>query len=140
MPHLIIEHSANLGSDADSQRLVDLVHRAALESPIVPLAGLRTRAAVRDRYRVADGHADNAFVAVMARLGPGRTAPEKTAFLELLLAAAEAAVTEIAPQLTVSYSVEYQEIDAEFRINRNHIRTRLQQEQQPNDQESTDGR
>ena len=140
MPHLIIEHSDNIGSAADSQRLVDSVHGAALESPIVPLAGLRTRASVRHRYQIADGHQDNAFVAILARLGPGRTAEEKTGFLELLLAAAERAVAEIAPGLTVSYSVEYQEIDAEFRINRNHIRTRLQQEQPKNDTESTDGR
>lgn len=138
MPHLIIEHSDNLGSAAASQRLVDLVHRAALESPIVPLAGLRTRAAVRQHFQVADGHPDNAFVAVVARLGPGRTAAEKTGFLELVLDATEGAISEIAPGLIVSYSVEYQEIDAEFRINRNHIRTRLQQES--TDEENTDGR
>ena len=140
MPHLIIEHSDNIGSPADSQRLVDAVHQAALGSPIVPLAGLRTRAAVRQRFQVADGPPANAFVAILARLGPGRTASEKSAFLELLLSAVEGAVTEMAPGLTVSYSVEYQEIDAEFRINRNHIRTRLQAEQSQDNEENTDGR
>lgn len=136
MPHIIIEHSDNLGTAADSQLLVDQVHEAVLGSPIIPLAGLRTRAATRPAYSVADGHKDNAFVAVMARLGPGRTAEEKTALVELLLTATETAVDSIAPHLVVSYSVELQEIDPEFRINRNHIRTRIQQQQ---DEENING-
>lgn len=125
MPHVIIEHSDNLGRQSETQLLIDRVHQAALGSPIVPAAGLRTRAEVRSTYRVADGHPDNAFVAIVARLGPGRTPEEKTAFITLLLDAAETAVAELAPQLVVAYSVEFQEIDAEFRINRNHIRDRM---------------
>ncbi|MEM7325606.1 MAG: hypothetical protein AAF531_21145 [Actinomycetota bacterium] len=128
MPHLIIEHSNNIGDATASQFLVDRVHRAAQESPIVPAAGLRTRATARSAYRVADGREDNAFVAVVARLGPGRTAAEKSTFISLVLDVVEAAVVELAPDLVVSYSVEYQEIDAEFRRNRNHIRTRMEQE------------
>lgn len=147
MPHIIIEYSDNIGAEADVEQLVGLVHAAALASPIVPLAGLRTRAVPRRHYRVADGDRRNAFVAVVARLGPGRDAEVKHRFLERLLVAVEDAVSAVAPELDVSYSVEYQEIDAEFRINRNHIRARIEQENQDEDptgaqpagEESTDG-
>lgn len=127
MPHIIIEHSDNLGPPDIVQTVVDRVHQAALTSPVVGVAGLRTRAAARPQFRVADGHPENGFVAVVARLGPGRSDEEKTALLELLLDAVEAAVVDVAPDLVVSYSVEFQQIDAEFRINRNHIRARLEE-------------
>jgi len=140
MPHLIIEHSDNLGTAVDPQELVDRLHRAALTSPIVPAVGLRTRAAPREAFRVADGDPDNAFVAVTARLGPGRTDEEKAAFLTLLLDEVEAVVGELAPQLTVSYSVEYQEIDAALRINRNHIRAKLDRARQQPGLEENDER
>ena len=126
MPHLIIEYSANLGGVVGEQ-LVDEVHRAALSAETVSLAGLRTRAVAREMFRVADGDPENAFVALTARLGPGRTSAQKNDLIELILVAAEQAVSTVAPEFVVSYSVEFQEIDAEFRINRNHIRARLEE-------------
>lgn len=138
MPHIIIEYSDNIdaraveegvvdGAGGGAHWLVDAVHDAAAKSPIVPVEGLRTRASPRSRYRVADGDPSYAFVSVVARLGPGRSSEEKTGFLELLLDTAERTVSAAAPGLAVAYSVEFQEIDADLRINRNHVRTRMQE-------------
>src|SRR5580698_7211837 len=72
MPHLIVEYSANLENRIDILKLVETVHRAALETGVFEIAAVRTRAARRDHYVIADGHCDNAFVAIWVRVAPGR--------------------------------------------------------------------
>ena len=126
MPHITIEHSANVGVHHDIAALVDAVHAAALEHGLVPSDGLRTRAVSRDHYRVADGHPDHAFIAIAVRIGPGRDAAAKSSFLETVLNAAEARIASEGGPLAVAWSAELTEIDERFRINRNHVRTRIQ--------------
>lgn len=72
MPHLIVEYSANLEQALDIAKLVAALHEAALETGVFPIGGIRTRAARRDVYRIADGHAGNGFIHVQARIGAGR--------------------------------------------------------------------
>lgn len=123
MPHITIEHSANIAAHHDIETLVSDVHEAALSDGLPPVAGLRTRAAERSHYQVATGQDSFAFVAVTARIGPGRSAEQKTQFLTALIDAAEAALA--GGPLHIAFSAEVQEIDPEFRINRNHIRPYL---------------
>ncbi|MFT4563446.1 MAG: 5-carboxymethyl-2-hydroxymuconate isomerase [Gammaproteobacteria bacterium] len=73
MPHFIVEYSANLEACVDIQNLIQAVHDAAIETGVFPLKGTRTRAARRQTYAIADGHPDNGFVHVTARIGPGRS-------------------------------------------------------------------
>jgi 5-carboxymethyl-2-hydroxymuconate isomerase len=120
MPHLIIEHSANVGDRVDIGDLVDRLHAAALATGIAPLDALRTRAAARDHFAIADRHPDNAFVAVTARLGAGRSDDDKRRFVAALMDALDDQLGDA--RHTVMLSVEYQEIDPEFRENRNHLR------------------
>lgn len=124
MPHLTIEYSKNLESHVDIDQLVDRVHSAAMTSPIVPVAGLRTRAYGRSHYRIADGDPLNTFVALLARLGPGRSDQEKSDFLQLLMETICDA--SAGTPLSIAYSVEFQEIDARFRLNDNGIRSRME--------------
>ena len=77
MPHLILEHSANVSDVADIAGLVAVLHQAALATGIAPLDALRTRAAQRDIYAVGDQHPKNGFIAVTARLGAGRAEADK---------------------------------------------------------------
>lgn len=127
MPHLIIEHSANVAEHVAPQTLVDVVHGAALEHGLAAVDALRTRAVSRSHVRIADGHPTNAFVAITARIGPGRTAEAKTSFIEHVLDSAEAAVADLVDSdvLAVAWSIELQEIDPATRINRNHVRSRM---------------
>lgn len=120
MPHLIIEYSSNVADHVDIDRLVDALHDAALASGVADLDALRTRGAARDRYAVADRHPDNAFVAVTARLGAGRSHDDRQRLLDTLIAALDDTVG--AAGRTMMLSVEYQEIDSSRRINRNHLR------------------
>jgi 5-carboxymethyl-2-hydroxymuconate isomerase len=72
MPHFIVEYSANLERAVNIKGLVTTIHRAAIETEIFPLKGTRTRAARQDIYEIADGHVDNSFIHVCAKIGQGR--------------------------------------------------------------------
>ena len=120
MPHLTVEYSSNLADVADIDGLVRAVHEAALATGIAPLDALRTRAVAREHYAIADLDPDNMFLAVTARLGAGRSDDDKQRLLDALLAAIDRYLG--AAQRTLMISVEYQEIDPTFRINKNNLR------------------
>jgi 5-carboxymethyl-2-hydroxymuconate isomerase len=129
MPHLIIEYSANVADHVDIDRLVDALHDAALASGVAALDALRTRAVQHDHYAVADRHPDNAFVAVTARLGGGRSRDDQQRVIDTLIDALDDAVG--AAGRTMMLSVEYQEIDPTRRINRNHLRPLVRERAAP---------
>ncbi len=124
MPHLTIEHSANLAECVDIAELVNVTHAAALDTGVAPLAGLRTRAVATAPYRIADGHPDNSYLAITARLAP-RSAEDKTRFMEGVLAAVLTFLGDAAHRTSIS--IEIQDIDPEFRINVNNIGTRMEE-------------
>ena len=124
MPHITIEHSSNVSDACDVAALVDAVHTAAAGHPLTSLVGLRTRAAERAHYRIADGDPRYAFVAITARIGPGRDVATQEHFLGLLLDTAEDYVTTNTSNLIVAFSAEVQQIEGP-RENRNHIRSHL---------------
>ena len=121
MPHLIIEHSANVAAVADIAGLVDAVHSAALATGVAPLDALRTRSASREHFAIGDRHPDNMFVALTARLGAGRSDDDKAMFVRAMMDALTGYLGEATA--TMMLSVEYQEIDPRWRINENHLRT-----------------
>ncbi|MEO1061890.1 MAG: 5-carboxymethyl-2-hydroxymuconate isomerase [Actinomycetota bacterium] len=125
MPHIVIEHSANLEAHADVDDLVAVVHAAAIADGLPPADGLRTRAVSREHYRIADGDPAWGFVAITARIGAGRADGDKRRFLDALTETADAWAREIAP-LDIAVSVELQEIDPAWRANRNHVRAAME--------------
>ena len=72
MPHFTIEYSANLDSRLDMGKTVDVVRRAAVETGIFPLGGIRVRAIRCEHYAIADGSAHFGFLDMVLRLGEGR--------------------------------------------------------------------
>ena len=111
MPHQIIEYSANLESRFDIQVLVDGLHKAAMETDGLPTGGLRTRAARRDNYQVADCHPDNAFVHIILKLAHGRPQELRQAFGEKLFAVACDILAPVKENSPLAISFEIQEID-----------------------------
>lgn len=120
MPHLIIEHSANVSDLVDIDTLVGAVHDAALATGLAPLDALRTRAAAREHYAIADRDPSNVFVAVTARFGAGRSVTDRRSLIDALMAAVEDTLGE--HRHVAMLSVEFQEIDQELRVNHNHLR------------------
>ncbi|MGI9367099.1 MAG: 5-carboxymethyl-2-hydroxymuconate isomerase [Rhizobiaceae bacterium] len=72
MPHLIVEHTANLNKTHDMADLAKRLSDVAVATEIFPLAGVRVRMHPVETYAMADGHPDNAFIAVIMRIGAGR--------------------------------------------------------------------
>lgn len=77
MPHFTIEYSANLDRRVDIAAAVEVVRRAAVETGIFPLGGIRVRAIRCEHYAVADGNPDMGFMAMVLRLGEGRDLPTR---------------------------------------------------------------
>jgi 5-carboxymethyl-2-hydroxymuconate isomerase len=125
MPHITIEYSANLLAHHDIDALVGAVHAAAADHGLAPLDGLRTRAVARDHFRIATGDPAFGFVAIGCRIGSGRDAESKRSFIAQVLDAAEARIALESGPLAIAWSIELTEIDPEFRINRNHVRTAM---------------
>ncbi len=126
MPHLIVEYSANVAAHHDVDALLGAIHEAVLGLEVAPVAGVRIRAIRQDEYRIASGSDPNhAYIAMIARLGPGRDADTKTHLINTVLDAAEAQLSTEDTPLVIAWSLEVQEIDADFRVNRNHIATEM---------------
>ena len=127
MPHIIIEHSANVAEVIDIDALVATVHAAALDDGLPALDALRTRAVARQHYRIADGDPAYGFIYITARIGPGREPEMIERFLTRLIDTVDEALAPSQSDHPVAISAEAQLIDPAMRINRNHVRTHLAQ-------------
>lgn len=129
MPHLIVEYSSNLEDEkrVDIRALVDAVHAAALETGVFPIGGLRTRAARRDIYRIADGHADNGFVHVQARIGTGRTAEVRQKAAEHIFAAVKRVTAGAFSTSPLGLTLEIVEIDLVGALKHNNLHEIVEQ-------------
>jgi 5-carboxymethyl-2-hydroxymuconate isomerase len=72
MPHFTIEYSANLEPRLDIGNVVETVRKAAVESGVFPLGGIRVRAVRCEHYAIADGNPHHGFLDMVLRLGEGR--------------------------------------------------------------------
>ena len=72
MPHFTIEYSANLDARIDIGEVVEVIRKAAVETGIFPLGGIRVRAIRCEHYAIADGTAHFGFLDMVLRLGEGR--------------------------------------------------------------------
>ena len=125
MPHVLIEYSANLEAEVDPMAIVRAVHEAALAQPVFETVGVRTRAARREHFLVADGDPSHAFIAVTARIGPGRTLEARKAAGEAMMAALYGVVEPIYRDRGLLLSVEVAELDGAAMTRRNSLRQRL---------------
>jgi 5-carboxymethyl-2-hydroxymuconate isomerase len=121
MPHLIVEYSANLEPVLDIRGLVEALHEAALETGVFPIGGIRTRAAKRDIYRIADGHADNAFIHVQARVGAGRAAEVRQKAAQHIFARLKAETADVFANRPLGLTLEIVEIDPVGSLKHNNL-------------------
>jgi 5-carboxymethyl-2-hydroxymuconate isomerase len=112
MPHIVVEYSANLENKIDVLKLLEEVHIAALRTGEFEMAAVRTRAARREHYVIADGHEDNAFVAIWARIRPGRTPEKRKRIGQELFAAACQYLEQVYESTPMAISLEVQELES----------------------------
>lgn len=122
MPHLTIEYTANLEPQLQLPQLIDALHSVAAGIEAFPLAGLRTRAARRDHYRIADGHVDNAFVHLTLRIAHGRSVEVRKAAGDLLFATLCHELQPLLDERPLALSFEISEIDAVLNYKGGNIR------------------
>jgi 5-carboxymethyl-2-hydroxymuconate isomerase len=77
MPHLTLDHSANLGADADLPGLCRklaqcLIAQRADGEPVYPIGGVRVRSFAAGAWCIADSAADAAYVHASLKVGAGR--------------------------------------------------------------------
>ena len=114
MPHIIVEYSSNLADGVDMRGLIDDLHRTVLQSGLFEPAAVRTRAAPRSLYRIADGAPENVFLHITARIRAGRTAGDRKALGASLLQTAKDAIAAQQTPPPVAVTVEVQELDPEM--------------------------
>ena len=122
MPHLTVEYSANLDRVLDVPELLDVLHAAAAGIEAFPLAGMRTRAARREHYVIADGHPDNAFVHLVLRIAHGRSLEVRQAAGEVIFTALCAYLQPIYASTPLAISFEIQEIDPVLNFKHGNLR------------------
>ena len=62
MPHFTLEYSGNLDSRVDMAKVVETVRKAAVETGIFPVGGIRVRAIRCEHYAIADGNPQLGFL------------------------------------------------------------------------------
>jgi 5-carboxymethyl-2-hydroxymuconate isomerase len=77
MPHFTIEYSANLDGHLDIGAVCEVVRKAAVETGIFPLGGIRVRAIRCEHYAIADARQDYSFLDMVLRIGEGRDLPTR---------------------------------------------------------------
>lgn len=125
MPHLTIEHSANLSDQTDLAALCRVLHRALLETGLFELGAIRIRALAAAPWLVADGLPENAFADLRLRIGAGRSEADRQAVGARLMAAAEAHFADLLARPHFALSLDVSETDARFSWKRNAIHPRL---------------
>ena len=125
MPHFIVEHSANLGERHDLKELAKVISSAALDTGVFPKAGIRVRLHECEIYEIADGHANNAFLSVIARIGAGRDLAAKKSASEAIFNAICHFLGDDADSGYLMISFDMDESDPEVSFKKNSVRKRL---------------
>ena len=121
MPHILIEYSANLSGELDFPHLLMALRDAALVTGVFSLGGIRVRAYQADHYLIADGHADNAFVHVMLRVGHGRDLDTRKRACAAIFAAVCQELESVYQRRPLGISLEMQEVDAVLTCKKNNL-------------------
>jgi 5-carboxymethyl-2-hydroxymuconate isomerase len=126
LPHITLEYSANLDEAMSIKDLVGDVHRAVLATGTFKIGAVRTRAARRDIFVVADGDPENAFINVVARIGRGREVEKRRGLAQAIMTALEAQTATLAQSRGLALSVYVEEIDEDGALRKNNLHARME--------------
>jgi 5-carboxymethyl-2-hydroxymuconate isomerase len=128
MPHFTIEYSANLDAHVDMGKVVELVRKAAVETGIFPLGGIRVRAVKCEHYAIADGQKNFGFLDMVLRLGEGRDLATRKQAGEHIFKALSAYLDPVFANSKFALSFDMQINDKETSWKRNNIHEALKVE------------
>jgi 5-carboxymethyl-2-hydroxymuconate isomerase len=128
MPHFTIEYSANLDDAVDISEVCEIVRRAAVETGIFPVGGVRVRAIGCKHYAIADGRNDYGFLAMLLRLGEGRDLTARKKAGEHIFRTLSAYLDPVFTGSKFALSFDMQINDKETSWKRNNIHDALKAE------------
>ena len=128
MPHFTIEYSANLDGQTDMAKVVETVRKAAVETGIFPLGGIRVRAVRCEHYAIGDGNPDFAFLDMLLRLGEGRDLGTRKEAGEHIFRTLSAYLDPVFAKRKFALSFDMQINDKETSWKRNNIHEALKAE------------
>jgi 5-carboxymethyl-2-hydroxymuconate isomerase len=128
MPHFTIEYSANLDKRVDMGAVVELVRKAAVETGIFPLGGIRVRAVRCEHFAIADGAALFGFLDMVLRLGEGRDLATRKKAGEHIFKALSAYLDPVFANSKFALSFDMQINDKDTSWKRNNIHDALKVE------------
>jgi 5-carboxymethyl-2-hydroxymuconate isomerase len=125
MPHVTMEYSANLDKHVQMSSLCKIAKAAMMETGLFELGAVRVRALRCEAYAIADELPENAFLAVLVRIGAGRSDADKKRCGETLFAALTFALAEQFASPHFALSLDIIENDPALSWKKNTIHTRL---------------
>jgi 5-carboxymethyl-2-hydroxymuconate isomerase len=128
MPHFTIEYSANLDGSIDMGKVVELVRKAAVETGIFPLGGIRVRTIRCEHFAIADGKPGYGFLDMVLRLGEGRDLATRKKAGEHIFKVLSAHLDPVFAQSKFALSFDMQINDKETSWKRNNIHDALKAE------------
>jgi 5-carboxymethyl-2-hydroxymuconate isomerase len=128
MPHFTIEYSANLDARVDVADVVEVVRKAAVETGIFPLGGIRVRAVRCEHYAIGDGNPDFAFLDMLLRLGEGRDLQTRKSAGEHIFRVLSAHLDPVFAKGKFALSFDMQINDKETSWKRNNLHEALKAE------------
>jgi len=128
MPHFTIEYSANLDARVDMGKVVEVVRKAAIETGIFPLGGIRVRAVRCEHYAIADGNPHLGFLDMVLRLGEGRDLATRRQAGEHIFKALSAFLDPVFAETKFALSFDMQINDKNASWKRNNIHDALKAE------------
>lgn len=128
MPHFTIEYSANLEERLDIGAVCEIVRKAASETGVFPVGGIRVRAIKCEHYAIADGRKDYGFLSMLLRIGEGRDLPTRKAAGEHVFRALSSHLDPVFAASKFALSFDMQINDKETSWKRNNIHDALKVE------------
>jgi len=128
VPHFTIEYSANLDGRLDMAEVVEVVRKAAVETGIFPLGGIRVRAIRCEHYAIDDGRHDYGFLDMVLRIGEGRDLAPRQKAGEHIFRALSQHLDPVFSASKFALSFDMQINDKETSWKRNNIHEALKAE------------
>lgn len=125
MPHITIDYSANMEDRCDIAALCDTLRRAAAETGVFPLAGIRVRAFRADHASIADGAVVHGYVDISVRLRGGRDLDTRKSACARIFDAAADFLRPAIDRFPVALSLEMRDIDPDLSPKTGSIRDHL---------------
>ena len=128
MPHIALDYSANMEDRTDIAGLCDCLRRAAIDTGVFPMAGIRVRAFPAAHCSLADGNPAHGYIDISVRLREGRDLATRQGAAQAIFRAAETFLAPVLKRHPVALSLEMRDIDAALSPKTGTIRDHLAKE------------